>query len=609
MGQDRINREERRDMDFQKNQLLTTEIIDISTEGEGIGKVNGYPFFIKDTIIGDQVEIRAIKLKKNYGYGRLEKVITPSPFRVTPSCCFHRQCGGCQIQAMSYEQQLAFKHNKVRINLLRIGGFGPEELDRIMEPVVGMEEPFRYRNKAQYPIGMDKEGNPVAGFYAGRTHSIIANTECLLGVDENRTILEAILQYMKEYSISAYEEASGKGLVRHVLIRKGFTSGEIMVCLVINPEHMKGRTGIREKNSKREWLPHQKELIERLVAIRGMTSISVSINCEKTNVIMGTEIYTLWGKERITDTIFVRDVDNSFARTGDGIAFSISPLSFYQVNPVQTEKLYSLALSYAGLSGKESVWDLYCGIGTISLFLSGKASKVYGVEVVPQAIEDAKQNAANNGITNAEFFVGKAEEVLPEFYGRKDASLDPGSNAQQGREDMLHPDVIVVDPPRKGCDEMCIQTMLKMAPDRIVYVSCDSATLARDLRILCDGGYELKRVRPVDMFPQTVHVETVCLLSKLHEAKHHVNVRLDMDEMDLTAAESMATYEEIKKYVAEHNDGMKVSNLYIAQIKQKHGIIERENYNMPKSEKGGQPECPKEKEDAIVEALKAFRMI
>ena len=609
MGQDRINREERRDMDFQKNQLLTTEIIDISTEGEGIGKVNGYPFFIKDTIIGDQVEIRAIKLKKNYGYGRLEKVITPSPFRVTPSCCFHRQCGGCQIQAMSYEQQLAFKHNKVRNNLLRIGGFGPEELDRIMEPVVGMEEPFRYRNKAQYPIGMDKEGNPVAGFYAGRTHSIIANTECLLGVDENRTILEAILQYMKEYSISAYEEASGKGLVRHVLIRKGFTSGEIMVCLVINPEHMKGRTGIREKNSKREWLPHQKELIERLVAIRGMTSISVSINCEKTNVIMGTEIYTLWGKERITDTIFVRDVDNCFARTGDGIAFSISPLSFYQVNPVQTEKLYSLALSYAGLSGKESVWDLYCGIGTISLFLSGRASKVYGVEVVPQAIEDAKQNAANNGITNAEFFAGKAEEVLPEFYGRKDAVSHSAGSAEQGREGMLHPDVIVVDPPRKGCDEMCLDTMLKMAPDRIVYVSCDSATLARDLRILCDGGYELKRVRPVDMFPQTVHVETVCLLSKLHEAKHHVNVRLDMDELDLTSAESKATYEEIKAYVAEHNDGMKVSNLYIAQVKAKYGIIEQENYNKPKSDDARQPKCPKEKEEAIVEALKAFKMI
>lgn len=606
MGQDRINREERRDMDFQKNQLLTTEIIDISTEGEGIGKVNGYPFFIKDTIIGDQVEIRAIKLKKNYGYGRLEKVITPSPFRVTPPCSFHRQCGGCQIQAMSYEQQLAFKQNKVRNNLLRIGGFLPEELDRMMEPVVGMEEPFRYRNKAQYPIGRDKEGNPVAGFYAGRTHSIIANTECLLGVDENRTILEVILQYMKEYHVSAYEEASGKGLIRHVLIRKGFTSGQVMVCLVIN---LKGCTGLSGKNSSREWLPHQKELIERLVAIRGMTSISVSINCEKTNVIMGTEIHILWGKERITDTIFVRDVDNCFARTGDGIAFSISPLSFYQVNPVQTEKLYSLALSYAGLSGKESVWDLYCGIGTISLFLSGRASKVYGVEVVPQAIEDAKQNAANNGITNAEFFAGKAEEVLPEFYGRKDAVSHSAGSAEQGREGMLHPDVIVVDPPRKGCDEMCLDTMLKMAPDRIVYVSCDSATLARDLRILCDGGYELKRVRPVDMFPQTVHVETVCLLSKLHEAKHHVNVRLDMDELDLTSAESKATYEEIKKYVAEHNDGMQVSNLYIAQVKAKYGIKERANYNLPKLEDVKQPHCPKEKEDAIVEALRFFHMI
>lgn len=605
MEQDRINREERRDMDFQKNQLLTTEIIDISTEGEGIGKVNGYPFFIKDTIIGDQVELRAIKLKKNYGYGRLEKVITPSPFRVTPSCCFHRQCGGCQIQAMSYEQQLAFKHNKVRNNLLRIGGFGPEELDRIMEPIVGMEEPFRYRNKAQYPIGMDKEGNPVAGFYAGRTHSIIANTECLLGVDENRTILEAILQYMKEYRISAYEEASGKGLVRHVLIRKGFTSGEIMVCLVINPEHMEGR--IREKNSKREWLPHQKELIERLAAIRGMTSISVSINCEKTNVIMGTEIHTLWGKERITDTIFVRDVDNCFARTGDGIAFSISPLSFYQVNPVQTEKLYSLALSYAGLSGKESVWDLYCGIGTISLFLSGKASKVYGVEVVPQAIEDAKQNAANNGITNAEFFVGKAEEVLPEFYGRKDAVSHSAGSAEQGREGMLHPDVIVVDPPRKGCDEMCLDTMLKMSPDRIVYVSCDSATLARDLRILCDGGYELKRIRPVDMFPQTVHVETVVLLSQ-QKADDHIEIEINLDEIEATSAETKATYVEIRDWVQEKY-GFHVTNLNIAKVKQKHGINERENYNKAKSENSRQPGCTEEKAKAIEDAMKHFQMI
>ena len=592
-------------MDFQKNQLLTTEIIDMSTEGEGIGKVNGYPFFIKDTIIGDQVEIRAIKLKKNYGYGRLEKVITPSPFRVTPPCSFHRQCGGCQIQAMSYEQQLAFKQNKVRNNLLRIGGFLPEELDRMMEPVVGMEEPFRYRNKAQYPIGRDKEGNPVAGFYAGRTHSIIANTECLLGVDENRTILEVILQYMKEYHVSAYEEASGKGLIRHVLIRKGFTSGQVMVCLVIN---LKGCTGLSGKNSSREWLPHQKELIERLIEIPGMTSISVSINCEKTNVIMGTEIHTLWGKERITDTIFVRDVDNHFARTGDGITFSISPLSFYQVNPVQTEKLYSLALSYAGLTGKESVWDLYCGIGTISLFLSGKASKVYGVEVVPQAIEDAKQNAANNGITNAEFFVGKAEEVLPEFYGRKDAVSHSGNKAEQGREDMLHPDVIVVDPPRKGCDEMCLQTMLKMAPDRIVYVSCDSATLARDLRILCNGGYELERVRPVDMFPQTVHVETVVLLSKGVVDSEKVKVDFSLEDMNLSEFKGKATYEQIKAYVLEQT-GLKVSSLYIAQIKKKCGLDVGENFNLPKSENARQPQCTPEKEDAIMQAFRHFGII
>ena len=604
-------------MDFQKNQLLTTEIIDMSTEGEGIGKVNGYPFFIKDTIIGDQVEIRAIKLKKNYGYGRLEKVITPSPFRVTPPCSFHRQCGGCQIQAMSYEQQLAFKQNKVRNNLLRIGGFLPEELDRMMEPVVGMEEPFRYRNKAQYPIGRDKEGNPVAGFYAGRTHSIIANTECLLGVDENRTILEVILQYMKEYHVSAYEEASGKGLIRHVLIRKGFTSGQVMVCLVIN---LKGCTGLSGKNSSREWLPHQKELIEQLIEIPGMTSISVSVNCEKTNVIMGTEIHTLWGKERITDTIFVRDVDNHFARTGDGITFSISPLSFYQVNPVQTEKLYSLALSYAGLTGKESVWDLYCGIGTISLFLSGKASKVYGVEVVPQAIEDAKQNAANNGITNAEFFVGKAEEVLPEFYGRKDAVSHSGNKAEQGREDMLHPDVIVVDPPRKGCDEMCLQTMLKMAPDRIVYVSCDSATLARDLRILCNGGYELERVRPVDMFPQTVHVETVVLLSH-KKPDGHINVKVEFGEgegkvpLDNIAKRAeeykpkeRVTYKMIKEYI-EAKYGFKVHTAYIAEVKRDLGLPMYDAPNAVEELKHPRKHPTAEKVEAIKDALKHFEVI
>lgn len=571
-------------MDFKKNDYVTVTIEDIGNEGEGIGKIDGFTLFIKDAVIGDVVEAKIMKSKKNYAYAHLEKVVTPSPFRVEPSCPIHKQCGGCQIQAMSYEKQLAFKESKIRNNLIRIGGFAPELIDEVMEPIVGMEEPLRYRNKAQYPVGTDREGNLIAGFYAGRTHSIIANTDCLLGAQENKEILEAILSYMRENHVTAYEEASGKGLVRHVLIRKGFTSGELMVCLVIN---------LKGKREKSVYLPAQEKLIKSLTKIPGMTSISISINTENTNVIMGKEVHTIWGSDRIRDTIHVRDTLHDFALTEKGITFSISPLSFYQVNPVQTEKLYSLALEYAGLTGRETVWDLYCGIGTISLFLAGRAKQVYGVEIVPQAIEDARENAANNEIKNAEFFVGKAEEILPEKYEKEG----------------IFADVIVVDPPRKGCDGNCLETMLKMQPERIVYVSCDSATLARDLRVLCDGGYEVKRVRGVDQFGMTVHVETVCLLSKLHEAKHHVNVTVDMDEVDLTSAESKATYEEIKKYVAEHHEGMKVSNLYIAQVKAKYGIIERENYNLPKSEDTKHPHCPKEKEDAIVDALRFFRMI
>jgi len=391
---------------------------------------------------------------------------------------------------MSYGKQLEFKQSKIRNNLIRIGGFAPEFVDSVMEPIVGMEGPFRYRNKAQYPVGTDKEGNPIAGFYAGRTHSIIANTDCYLGVEENKEILELVLAYMKENHVAAYDESTGKGLVRHVLIRKGFTSGEIMVCLVINKKS--------KADGKAGFLPAQEKLIEALRAVAGMTSISVSINTENTNVIMGKEVHTIWGCDTISDTIHVRDTENDFALTGDGITFAISPLSFYQVNPGQTEKLYSLALDYADLTGNETVWDLYCGIGTISLFLAGKAKQVYGVEIVPQAIEDAKKNAINNGIENAKFFVGKAEEVLPEKY----------------ENEGIFADIIVVDPPRKGCDSACLETMLKMQPKRIVYVSCDSATLARDLKILCEGGYEIQKVRGVDQFGHTTHVETVVLINK-----------------------------------------------------------------------------------------------
>lgn len=529
-------------MEFAKNDMVTVSIEDMGAEGEGIGKVDGFTLFVKDAIIGDVVEAKIVKSKKNYAYARLEKVLTPSPFRVEPKCELHRKCGGCQIQAMSYERQLAFKQDKVKNNLLRIGGFSEEEVAAVMEPIVGMEEPFRYRNKAQYPIGKDKDGNPVAGFYAGRTHTIIPNTDCYLGREENKEILEAILAYMKKYNVQPYDEETGKGLVRHVLIRTGFDSGEIMVCLVINYRgkatkasgKSSGATATGGKDTCHvQFLPHQDELLAALSKIENMTSVSVSINTEKTNVIMGKEIHTLWGSDRITDSIRVRDMETpNMDFTGEKLTFSISPLSFYQVNPMQTEKLYSLALQYAGLTGQETVWDLYCGIGTISLFLAAKAKQVYGVEIIPAAIEDAKENAVRNGIKNATFFVGKAEEVLPDFYTGKmtevseratggnggsggDGSGGDGAdiaNNNCGDVDMLHPDVIVVDPPRKGCDEKCLETMLKMQPARIVYVSCDSATLARDLRILCDGGYELKRVRPVDQFAQGVHVECVTML-------------------------------------------------------------------------------------------------
>ena len=557
---------------MQKNDLVTVAIEDIGVGGEGIGKVDGYTLFIKDAIIGDVVEAKIVKAKKNYGYARLMNIVTPSENRVEkPACPMARRCGGCQIQEMKYGAQLAFKEGKVRGNLERIGEVPTELLDKVMQPIVGMEEPFHYRNKAQFPIGTDKEGHIITGFYAGRTHSIIPNTDCALGVAVNQKILEIIMHFMENNHISAYDEEKHKGLVRHVLIRYGFKTDEIMVCLVINGEK----------------LPHAEKLVDKLCKIPGMTSITISVNKAKTNVIMGNEIKLLWGQTYITDYI-------------GNVKYQISPLSFYQVNPVQTEKLYGLALDYADLNGNETVWDLYCGIGTISLFLAQNAKQVYGVEIVPQAIDDARNNAKINDITNAEFYVGKAEEVLPEYY-REYQESHGGETA--------HADVIVVDPPRKGCEESLLQTIVDMQPEKVVYVSCDSATLARDVKFLRENGYELKKITPVDQFPNTVHIETVCLLSKLHEAKHHVNVRLDMDEMDLTAAESKATYEEIKKYVAEHNDGMKVSNLYIAQVKAKHGIIERENYNLPKSEEARQPKCPKEKEEAIVWALKYFQMI
>ena len=381
-------------MEFRKNDILTLDIEDCGVDGEGIGKADGFTVFVKDAVIGDRIKAKIIKAKKNYGYGRLMEVITPSPYRVKPACSIARQCGGCQLQALSYEQQLKFKEKKVRGHLERIGGF--QDLD--MEPIMGMEEPYHYRNKAQFPVGKNKDGKIITGFYAGRTHSIIDNRECILGVKQNKEVLDRVIEHMEKYHVQPYDETTGKGFVRHIMIRYGFHTDEMMVCLILN---------------------------------------------------------------------------------GDKIP---------------AEK----ALEYAGLTGNETVWDLYCGIGTISLFLAQKAKFVRGVEIVPQAIDNARENAKLNGIENVEFFVGKAEEVLPREYEKNG----------------VYADVIVVDPPRKGCDEVLLNTILKMKPERVVYVSCDSATLARDLKVLCAEDYELMRVSTTDMFPQGVHVETVCLLSR-----------------------------------------------------------------------------------------------
>ena len=570
-------------MSYSKNDCVELTIEDIGVSGEGIGKVDGYTLFVKDTVIGDVVRVKIMKAKKNYGYARLMDIIKPSKDRVEPVCPIARQCGGCQIQAMNYNAQLKYKQKLVKDNLLRISGL-TEGADYEMCEILGMDTPFRYRNKAQYPVGEDKDGNIVMGFYAGHTHSIIAcpDDDCMLGHRDNAFILNAVKEWMKEYMVRAYNENIHKGTVRHVLIRTGYHTDEVMVCLVT------------KKMLRKEAADGLVKAIQKLKL--NVASLVVNINKEDTNVILGKECITLYGRPYIEDYI------------GD-IKFQISPLSFYQVNPKQTEVLYNKALEFAGLKGNESVWDMYCGIGTISLFLAKKAGKVYGVEIVPQAIEDAKNNAKINNIDNAEFFVGKAEEVVPAFYKKQTGVQSDNDSTDSKEYDMTRPDVVVVDPPRKGCDKKLLDTIVSMTPYRIVYVSCDSATLARDLKLLVEYGYKVEKVQPVDQFGNTVHVETVCLLSKLHEAKHYVNVTVDMDEMDITSAESKATYEEIKKYVAEHNDGMKVSSLNIAQVKAKCGIIERENYNLPKSGNAKQPQCPKEKEDAIVEALKYYQMI
>lgn len=450
----------------EKNKIYEMTVDALGSNGEGIGRIEGFTIFVEGALPEEVIRVLIVKSKKSYGYGKLLEIISPSPYRVKPQCPVAKTCGGCQLQHFSYEGQLAYKAKKVKDDLERIGGI--QDMGNLH--AIGMQNPWRYRNKAQFPVGNGKDGSVEIGFYAKRSHRIVDAPVCLLQDPVNDQITSIVRTFMDEFQISAYEEEKHKGLVRHILTRVGRNTGEIMVCIVINGKK----------------LPNSEVLVERLRQIQGVVSVVLNINKERTNVILGKKVITLWGKNTIEDTL-------------GGINFEISPLSFYQVNPIQTEVLYNKAVEMANLVGNETVLDLYCGIGTISLFFAKKAKKVFGVEIVPEAIDDARKNAARNGITNAFFEVGAAEEVIPRLFCEKGITAD----------------VIVVDPPRKGCDQALLDTIKLINPAKLVYVSCNPATLARDVEILCKKGFQVMEVQVVDQFPMTTHVETVVLMSRI----------------------------------------------------------------------------------------------
>ncbi|MBQ7887447.1 MAG: 23S rRNA (uracil(1939)-C(5))-methyltransferase RlmD [Clostridia bacterium] len=544
---------------MRRNDVFEMTCENFGQDAQGVCRHDGMAVFVPGMLPGERAMVRIVKPEKRYAFGRVEQLLQSAPERIEPFCPIYKRCGGCSCQHMTYETSLHFKQDQVQQLLNRVGG-----LDIEVPPVLGMEQPFGYRNKGAYPVG-EVKGKPVCGFFAPRSHDLIALPEqgCAIQREDANAATHAVLDWMKQSGARAYDETTGRGLVRHIMTRST-TDGELMVVLVVT----------------RRDIPKKGLLIALLrEAVPGLLSLCLSINSRRTNVILGEEIHVLWGEGVMEDTLH-------------GLKFSVSPLSFFQVNPVQTEKLYQLALDYAQLTGSETVVDAYCGAGTISLMLAQKAKKVIGIEIVEPAIENANQNAARNGVTNCEFIAGATEEVLPRLVA-------------QG----MRPDVIVVDPPRKGCEEAVLRAILESRPERVVYVSCGAPTLARDAKLLTSSGYQAEKVQCVDMFCWTGAVETVMLLSKLKEAKH-IDVELKMDELDVTEAESEkgAMYEEIKAYVLEQT-GLKVSSLNIAQVKQKLGIIERECYNKPKSDDSRQPKCPKEKEDAITDALEHFKMI
>ena len=539
-------------MELAKNQEHTVTIEGYGEGGMGVARIDGRVVFVHGALRGEKCRVLILKTLKSVAFAKVLEVLEPSSERITPDCPYFPRCGGCTYRHIRYEEELRLKKQRVQDNLSRIGGS-----DVTVEEILGARDTLRYRNKAQYPVSKDG----AVGFYRARTHEVIECEHCLLVKPEADAAAEALREYMQSCRVAGYDEKTGRGLVRHLYIRSN-AAGESLVCVLVNGDK----------------LPKEDRLVALLRdACPKCTGIVLGTNTKKGNVILGDRYRTLWGSDRLEDTLC-------------GKTFRLSVPSFYQVNRVQAERLYAKAIEFAGLTGQETVLDLYCGAGTITLALSDHAKKVLGAEIVPEAIDDARENAARNGVKNAEFFCGDASDV-----------------AKKLARENLRPDVITVDPPRKGLAADVVESIAEMQPGRVVYVSCDSATMARDVKRLADLGYTAQRACAVDMFPRADHVETICLLSKLN-AKQHIEINLDMDELDLTDAEKKATYQEIKDYVLEHS-GLKVSSLYIAQVKQKCGIIERENYNKPKSEDAKQPQCPPDKEKAIKEALTHFGMI
>lgn len=537
---------------LEKGSVYTAVIDGYSSEGLGIARVNGAVVFVPHAVRGEEIDLRITKVMKTSYAGEIVKIHNPSPERMEPECPYAGKCGGCAYRHLTYPEELWAKRQRVQDALTRIGG-----LELTVEEILGAKNPEHYRNKSQYPVGADGS----IGFFQARTHKVVPIRRCLIQTEAADRTAQAVGEWMRRYKISAYDETTGKGLVRHVCVRVN-RKGESLCCVVVNGNKV----------------PREPELAAYVTAaVPHTVGVLLNSNTRRGNVVLGDKYRTLFGRNYLMDTLC-------------GLEFKLSMPSFYQVNRDQAEVLYGKALEFAGLTGNETVLDLYCGIGTITLCLAKAAKRVIGAEIVPPAIRDAKENALRNHVENAEFFCGDAADIA--------AKLE---------SDGLRPDVVTVDPPRKGLAPEVIASVAAMGPEKVVYVSCDPATLGRDVKIFREFGYEAKRAAAVDMFPGTAHVETICLLSKLN-AKQHIEINLDMDELDLTDAEKKATYQEIKDYVLEHS-GLKVSSLYIAQVKQKCGIIERENYNKPKSEDAKQPQCPPDKEKAIKEALTHFGMI